>query len=169
MVRALQGVYGGVVVETSEVPGQDTIERLLTHRKSELALNIRCFGRHYHHTMGRAARSSGLDPYQHQILEHLFERMRAHFAEFEGMDSVIFLHEDTPAALPTGDAAEIIHPIDVPSATAGGCRPGARKMSASKLSPGVLHRLSKKAPRPASVLLAGARVIAFARATRRPS
>jgi hypothetical protein len=113
MVRALQGVYSRVVVETSEVPGQDTIERLLTHRKRELALNIRCFGRHYHHTMGRAARSSGLDPYQHQILEHLFERMRTHFAEFEGVDSVIFLHEDTPAALPTGDAVEITHPIDV--------------------------------------------------------
>ena len=91
---------------------EETIERLRTHRKSELALRIR-FDHQFHYTMGRAARSSALALYQHQILEHLFVRMRSYFAEIEDVESVIELHEDTLAALRTGDAAEITRAIDV--------------------------------------------------------
>ncbi len=63
--------------------------------------------------MGRAARSSALALYQHQILEHLFVRMRAYFSEIEDVDSVIELHEDTLAALRTGDPGTITRAVDV--------------------------------------------------------
>ncbi len=91
---------------------EETIERLRTHRKSELALRIR-FDHQFHYLMGRAARSSALALYQHQILEHLFVRMRAYFSEIEDVDSVIELHEDTLAALRTGDPGTITRAVDV--------------------------------------------------------
>ena len=91
---------------------EETIERLRTHRKSELALRIR-FDHQFHYLMGRAARSSALALYQHQILEHLFVRMRAYFSEIEDVDSVIELHEDTLAALRTGDPDTITRAIDL--------------------------------------------------------
>jgi DNA-binding FadR family transcriptional regulator len=91
---------------------EETIERLRTHRKSELAVRIR-FDHQFHYLMGRAARSSALALYQHQILEHLFVRMRSYFSEIEDVESVIELHEDTLAALRTGDPAEITRAIDV--------------------------------------------------------
>lgn len=91
---------------------EEAIERLRGNRKSELALRIR-FDHQFHYSMGRAARSGVLALYQHQILEHLFVRMRSYFAEIEDVDSVIALHEQTLAALRTGDPAEIAHAIDV--------------------------------------------------------
>jgi GntR family transcriptional regulator, transcriptional repressor for pyruvate dehydrogenase complex len=91
---------------------EETINRLRSHRKSNLALRIR-FDHQFHYTMGRIARSSALALYQHQVLEHLFVRMRVYFAEIEDVDSVITLHKETLAALRTGDPAEITHAIDV--------------------------------------------------------
>jgi len=91
---------------------EETIERLRAHSKSDLALRIR-FDHQFHYTMGRTARSSALALYQHQILEHLFVRMRSYFTEIEDVDSVIALHEETLAALRTGDPAEITRAIDV--------------------------------------------------------
>jgi DNA-binding FadR family transcriptional regulator len=91
---------------------EECIERLRTHRKSELALRIR-FDHQFHYTIGRAARSSALALYQHQILEHIFVRMRDYFADIEDVDSVIELHEDTLAALRTGDVENITRAIDV--------------------------------------------------------
>lgn len=91
---------------------EECIERLRTHRRSKLALRIR-FDHQFHYTIGRAARSAALALYQHQILEHIFVRMRDYFADIENVDSVIELHEETLAALRTGDAAEITRAIDV--------------------------------------------------------
>jgi GntR family transcriptional regulator, transcriptional repressor for pyruvate dehydrogenase complex len=91
---------------------EECIERLRTHRKSELALRIR-FDHQFHYTIGRAARSIALALYQHQILEHVFVRMRDYFADIEDVDSVIELHEDTLAALRTGDVEDITRAIDV--------------------------------------------------------
>lgn len=91
---------------------EETIERLRTHRKSELALRIR-FDHQFHYTIGRAARSGALALYQHQILEHIFVRMRDYFRDIEDVDSVIALHEETLAALKTGDVAEITRAVDV--------------------------------------------------------
>lgn len=91
---------------------EETIERLRTHRKSELALRIR-FDHQFHYTIGRAARSRALALYQHQILEHIFVRMRDYFRDIEDVDSVIALHEETLAALRTGDVKEITRAIDV--------------------------------------------------------
>lgn len=91
---------------------EETIDRLRTHRKSELALRIR-FDHQFHYLMGRAARSSTLALYQHQILEHLFVRMRSYFTEIEDVDSVIELHEDTLAALRTAEPERIAGAIDV--------------------------------------------------------
>jgi DNA-binding FadR family transcriptional regulator len=91
---------------------EECIERLRTHRRSKLAVRIR-FDHQFHYTIGRAARSAGLALYQHQILEHIFVRMRDYFADIEDVDAVIGLHEDTLAALRTGDVAEITRAIDV--------------------------------------------------------
>jgi GntR family transcriptional regulator, transcriptional repressor for pyruvate dehydrogenase complex len=91
---------------------EETIDRLRTHRKSELGMRVR-FDHQFHYLMGRAARNSALALYQHQILEHLFVRMRAYFLEIEDVDSVIELHEDTLAALRTSDPARITQAIDV--------------------------------------------------------
>lgn len=88
------------------------IERLRTHRRSKLAVRIR-FDHQFHYTIGRAARSAALSLYQHQILEHIFVRMKDYFADIEDVDSVIELHEDTLAALRTGDVAEITRAVDV--------------------------------------------------------
>ena len=90
---------------------EECIERLRTHRRSKLALRIR-FDHQFHYTIGRTARSAALALYQHQILEHIFVRMRDYFAEIEDVDSVIALHEDTLRALRTGDAAEITRAVD---------------------------------------------------------
>src|SRR5262249_28974291 len=65
---------------------EDTLNRLRSLRTSNLALRIR-FDHQFHYTMGRIARSSALALYQHQILEHLFVRMRAYFSEIEDVDS----------------------------------------------------------------------------------
>lgn len=91
---------------------EECIERLRTHRKSRLALRIR-FDHQFHYTIGRTAGSSALALYQHQILEHLFARMRPHFADIEDVDSVITLHEETLAALRTRRPDEIGRAIDV--------------------------------------------------------
>ena len=156
VVRALRGVHGGVVVETSEVPDkimaitgplrhielgeivearrpielqlaiyaatratpedfqamEQCIDSLRSHRKSKLALRIR-YDHQFHYLIGRAARSAALARYQHQILEHIFVRMRDYFADIEDVDSVIALHEETLAALRTGDRKEVIRAIDV--------------------------------------------------------
>jgi DNA-binding FadR family transcriptional regulator len=98
--------------ESDFVAMQLCIDNLKTHRASELALRIR-YDHQFHYSMGRAARSSTLALYQHQILEHLFVRMRAYFTEIEDVDSVIALHEETLDALRSGDAAKIGHAIDV--------------------------------------------------------
>ena len=89
-----------------------SIERLRTHEKSELGLRIR-FDHQFHYTMGRSARSSALALYQHQILEHLFVRMRSYFSEIEDVQSVIALHEDTLQALKTKNPGDIARAIDV--------------------------------------------------------
>jgi DNA-binding FadR family transcriptional regulator len=156
VLRALRGVHGGVVVETSEIPDrimtitgplrhielgeivearrpielqlaihaaaratpadframEQCIERLRSHRKSKLALRIR-YDHQFHYLIGRAARSAALARYQHQILEHIFVRMRDYFADIEDVDSVIALHEETLAALRTGDPDEVTRAIDV--------------------------------------------------------
>jgi GntR family transcriptional regulator, transcriptional repressor for pyruvate dehydrogenase complex len=91
---------------------QESIERLRAHRTSKLALRIR-FDHQFHYLMGRAARSSALALYQHQILEHLFVRMRPYFSEIEDVDSVVDLHEDTLRAIRTGNTAKIARSIDL--------------------------------------------------------
>lgn len=91
---------------------EESIERLRAHRKSALALRIR-FDHQFHYAMGQAARSSALALYQHQILEHLFVRMRSYFSEIEDVDSVIDLHVETLKALRTGNAKKITQAIDV--------------------------------------------------------
>ncbi len=90
---------------------EECIDRLRAHSRSELALRIR-FDHQFHYTIGRTARSSALALYQHQILEHLYVRMRDYFADIEDVQSVIDLHEDTLAALRTGDPAVIARAID---------------------------------------------------------
>lgn len=91
---------------------EECIERLRGHRLSELPRRVR-FDHQFHYTIGRAARSQALALYQHQILEHLYVRMRDYFTEIEDVDSVIMLHKETLAALRSGDSDEIIRAIDV--------------------------------------------------------
>jgi len=115
---------------------EECIELLRTHRKSNLALRIR-FDHQFHYTIGRAARSAALALYQHQILEHIFVRMSNYFTDIEDVDSVIELHEDTLAALRTGDRAEITRAVDVhlrplEDALAGRLRDGAGAQIARK-------------------------------------
>jgi GntR family transcriptional repressor for pyruvate dehydrogenase complex len=90
---------------------EECIERLRSHRDSELALRTR-FDHQFHYSMGRAARNSALALYQHQILEYLFVRMHTYFSEVEDVELVIALHEDTLAALRTRNAGKITRAID---------------------------------------------------------
>lgn len=103
---------GARATETDFAAMEECIERLRTHRKSDLALRIR-FDHQFHYTMGRSARSGVLALYQHQILEHLFVRMRDYFSEIEDVDSVIELHDETLAALRTRQPDRISSAIDV--------------------------------------------------------
>jgi DNA-binding FadR family transcriptional regulator len=98
--------------ETDFAAMEECIERLRTHRTGDLGLRIR-FDHQFHYIMGRSARSGALALYQHQVLEHLFVRMRAYFEEIEDVDSVIELHEHTLAALRSRDAARIVEAIDI--------------------------------------------------------
>lgn len=90
---------------------QTCIDRLREHRASELAVRIR-FDHLFHYTIGRTARSGALALCQHQILEHLFVRMRSYFADIEEVDAVVAVHELTLAAIRSGDRARIEQAID---------------------------------------------------------
>jgi DNA-binding FadR family transcriptional regulator len=88
-----------------------TIEKLLQHRNSKIAVRIR-YDHLFHYTLGRAARSSALALYQHQILEKLFVAMKSYFAETEDVDSVIALHRATLKAIQSRKRSEIERAID---------------------------------------------------------
>ena len=103
---------GARATETDFAAMEERIERLRTHRNSDLAMRIR-FDHQFHYTMGRSAHSGVLALYQHQILEHLFVRMRDYFSEIEDVDSVIELHEETLAALRTRRSDRISSAIDM--------------------------------------------------------
>ena len=90
---------------------QVCIDRLREHRNSELALRIR-FDHLFHYTIGRSAQSGALALYQHQILEHLFIRMREYFANIEDVDSVVAVHDLTLAAIRSRDPEVIKAAID---------------------------------------------------------
>lgn len=90
---------------------QTCIDRLREHRASELAVRIR-FDHLFHYTIGRTARSGALALCQHQILEHLFVRMRSYFADIEEVDAVVAVHEQTLEAIRSRDRARIEQAID---------------------------------------------------------
>lgn len=90
---------------------QTCIERLRDHKKSELAVRIR-FDHLFHYTIGRTAKSGALALYQHQILEHLFVRMRSYFADIEDVDEVVNVHETTLAAIRSRERERIAAAID---------------------------------------------------------
>lgn len=90
---------------------EEAIQKLKAHRRSKLAMRIR-FDHQFHYAIGQAARSSALALFQHQILEHIFVRLRDYFAHTEDIESVIRLHEDTLAALITRNEGEIFQAID---------------------------------------------------------
>jgi GntR family transcriptional repressor for pyruvate dehydrogenase complex len=87
------------------------IDQLREHRSSKLAVRIR-FDHLFHYAIGRTAKSGALALYQHQILEHLFVRMRSYFAEIEDVDGVVSMHELTLAAIRSGDRGRIEAAID---------------------------------------------------------
>lgn len=88
------------------------IDRLREHRNSDLALRIR-FDHLFHYTVGRTAQSGALSLYQHQILEHLFIRMRPYFSDIENVDEVVEVHSMTLEAIRDGDPKEITRVIDI--------------------------------------------------------
>ncbi len=90
---------------------ESCITALRKHRRGGLEKRIR-FDHLFHYNIGRAARNQALATYQHQILEQLFLRMRAYFREIEDVDSVIDLHEETLAALRSGDHSAIERAVD---------------------------------------------------------
>ena len=90
---------------------QDCIDRLREHKASKLPVRIR-FDHLFHYTIGRTAQSGALALYQHQILEHLFVRMRNYFADIEVVEAVVSVHELTLAAIRSGDRTEIEKAID---------------------------------------------------------
>ena len=85
---------------------EDSIKRLKAHRRSALAMRIR-YDHQFHYAIGRAARSRALALFQHQVLEHIFVRMHDYFSKIEDVDTVIALHEETLAAIKTGNHDEI--------------------------------------------------------------
>lgn len=87
------------------------IHRQRTHRNADVDRRIR-FDHLFHYNIGRAARSSVLAMFQHQILEQLYLRLGSYFREIENIDSVIELHEDTLRALRTRDRATIEQAIE---------------------------------------------------------
>jgi len=90
---------------------ESCITALRKHRRGGLEKRIR-FDHLFHYNIGRAARNQALATYQHQILEQLFLRMRAYFREIEDVDSVIDIHEETLAALRSGDHSAIERAVD---------------------------------------------------------
>jgi GntR family transcriptional repressor for pyruvate dehydrogenase complex len=90
---------------------QVCIDQLRAHKKSELAVRIR-FDHLFHYTIGRTAHSGALALYQHQILEHLFVRMRGYFADIEDVDAVVSVHQSTLGAIHSRDRARIEAAID---------------------------------------------------------
>ncbi|MDQ6434840.1 FCD domain-containing protein [Mesorhizobium sp. LHD-90] len=90
---------------------EEAIERLRDHREGELSMMIR-LDHQFHYIMGRAARSSALALYQHQVLEHLFVRMRGYFSNPRAAGAIVRVHEDTLAALRSRDPTEITRAMD---------------------------------------------------------
>ena len=88
------------------------IDMLREHRHSDLALRIR-FDHLFHYTIGRTAQSSALSLYQHQILEHLFIRMRRYFSDIENVDEVVEIHSMTLEAIRSADPERIRKTIDI--------------------------------------------------------
>jgi DNA-binding FadR family transcriptional regulator len=62
--------------------------------------------------MGRAARSALLSHYQHEILEQLYSRAKEYFDQYEDVDAVIALHQETLEALETRDSKVVLKAID---------------------------------------------------------
>jgi GntR family transcriptional regulator, transcriptional repressor for pyruvate dehydrogenase complex len=89
---------------------QSCIDELRAHKHSELAVRIR-FDHLFHYTIGRTAKSSVLALYQHQILEHLFVRMRSYFTDIEDVDDVVTVHQQTLEAIRSGNRARIVAAI----------------------------------------------------------
>ena len=89
---------------------QSCIDELRAHKHSDLAVRIR-FDHLFHYTIGRTAKSGALALYQHQILEHLFARMRGYFADIEDVDDVVTVHQQTLEALRSRDRTRIVAAI----------------------------------------------------------
>jgi GntR family transcriptional regulator, transcriptional repressor for pyruvate dehydrogenase complex len=66
----------------------------------------------FHYSMGRAARSALLSHYQHEIMEQLYARAKEYFDQYENVDVVIALHQETLEALESRNPKQTMKAID---------------------------------------------------------
>jgi DNA-binding FadR family transcriptional regulator len=66
----------------------------------------------FHYAMGRAAHSKALAQFQHEIMEQLYTRFRDYFDQYEDVDQVLALHQETFEALKGKDEKKILGAMD---------------------------------------------------------
>ncbi|MBI00880.1 MAG: GntR family transcriptional regulator [Chloroflexi bacterium] len=66
----------------------------------------------FHYAIGRAAHSKALAQFQHEIMEQLYTRFRDYFDQYEDVDQVLALHEETFKALESKDEKQILEAMD---------------------------------------------------------
>lgn len=85
---------------------EQSIDRLREHVVADF--NVRIHYDHlFHYAMARAGRSELLAHYQHLILKELVVAFQPYFLDEEDPEVVVAMHEQTLAALRTGDAEKI--------------------------------------------------------------
>jgi DNA-binding FadR family transcriptional regulator len=66
----------------------------------------------FHYAIGRAAHSKALAQFQHEIMEQLYVRFRDYFDQYEDVDQVLALHEETFKSLKSKDEKNILGAMD---------------------------------------------------------
>ena len=66
----------------------------------------------FHYAIGRAAHSKALAQFQHEIMEQGYTRFKDYFDQYEDVDQVLALHEETFKALESKDEKQILGAMD---------------------------------------------------------